>query len=108
MRQLANNNIVERICIMRTMKDLAQEALDVQNASNVSGIIHSFSRAITELRSLLQEELGNDFSTTKLNTHPIVVLYSDKIASLTTSGVGCDMAFYNAYKFATDLVETKF
>ena len=67
----------------RTMKELAKEAIDIQNASNLSGIVHSFSRTITELRELLNKEEG--FSTEKLNQHPVCVLYSDKITSLTDS-----------------------
>jgi hypothetical protein len=38
---------------------------------------------MTELRALLEQEPG--FNTTKLNQHPICVLFSSKIASLTRS-----------------------
>ena len=68
---------------MRTMKDLCQEALDVQDACNLSGVVHSFSRTITELRTLVEQEPG--FSTDKLNRHPVCVMFSSKIASLTGS-----------------------
>lgn len=76
----------------RTLDELMVEALQVQDACNLSGVVHSFSRALTELR----ENGIND--TDALNNHPISVLYSDKIASLTQSGdfytvnKACDMA----------------
>lgn len=65
----------------RTIKDLAREALSVQDACNLSGVVHGFSRAITELHAILERE--PDFSTEKLNQHPICVLWADKIANLT-------------------------
>lgn len=58
----------------RTIKQLCQESLDVQNASNLSGVVHSFARALVDLR----EALG-----TSPNDHPIAVLWADKIAQLT-------------------------
>jgi len=78
---------------MKTLKQLAQESLDVQNACNLSGVVHSFSRAMTDLRAILSVEEG--FSTDKLNTHPIAVLYSSKIGSLTGSDnmLQCNQAY---------------
>jgi hypothetical protein len=68
---------------MKTIKDLVREALLVQDACNLSGVVHSFSRTMTELRAIMEKEDG--FSTDKLNQHPIAVMYSSKIASLTNS-----------------------
>lgn len=62
---------------MRTVKQLAQEALEIQNASNLSGVVHSFSRAMTELR-----ENNPNRSTEFFNTHPIAILFIDKLCSL--------------------------
>ena len=78
----------------RTMEQLGQEALLVQDASNLSGVVHSFSRAISRLRVLLREQ-GME-STEAVNTHPVCVLFSSKIASLTNSeSMSC---FHSAYK----------
>ena len=79
-----------------TIKEAAQMALDVQDACNLSGVVHSFSRVM----SLLSDEanrigLGTDWK----NTHPIAVLFSDKIASLTGSNGGF-IAINNAYSAA--------
>ena len=67
---------------MKSLQEMAREALEVQNACNLSGVVHSFSRTMTDLREALQ---GPNFSTEMLNTHPITVMFSDKIASLTGS-----------------------
>ena len=81
---------------MRTMKELCQEAIDIQTASNLSGVVHAFSRAMTDLRTLLDKD--ENFSTEMLNRHHVSILFSDKIASLTGSEHG--VAFSNAYGFA--------
>lgn len=68
---------------LRSLQELAQEALDVQDACNLSGVVHSFSRAIIELRFHLADlKAGGLTSTTELNTHPICKLWADKIAHL--------------------------
>lgn len=91
---------------MRTINELCQEAVNVQDACNLSGVVHSFSRAITELRSLLQQE--GDFSTEKLNQHPVCVLYSSKIASLTGSEINSNECGGNAFSEAYAYCMNKF
>lgn len=68
---------------MKTIKELACEALDCQSACNLSGVVHSFSRAMTELREISRREGWEN--TDQLNTHPIAVMYASKIGSLTGS-----------------------
>lgn len=61
----------------RTVAELAREACDVQNACNLSGVVHSFARAIADLMA------SPDYTGTNwLRSHPVVVAYADKIASL--------------------------
>ena len=62
----------------RTLTELAQESLDVQNACNLSGVVHSFAQAISRLREV-QPNRGTEF----YNRHPISLLFADKVASLT-------------------------
>lgn len=50
----------------RSLRDLAREALDVQDASNLSGVVHGWSRSISELRALLPAA-----GTADINCHPI-------------------------------------
>jgi hypothetical protein len=71
---------------MRTIRELAKEAIEVQNASNLSGCVHSFSKAITELRDIANAE--GWASTEKINAHPITIVWTGKIADL--SGLTLD------------------
>lgn len=61
----------------RTLKDLAKEAIDVQNACNLSGVVLSWGRAILRLRAILNA------GTQETNEHPINQLWADKVAQLT-------------------------
>jgi hypothetical protein len=65
----------------RTMKDLAIEALAVQDACNLTGVVKGMDRALETLREILRSEgkQGN----AHMNEHPISILWADKIASLT-------------------------
>ena len=79
---------------MRTVKQLMQEALDVQNACNLSGVVHSFARAITDLRE------NGITDTDSIRSHPVCVMYSSKIASMTHSDD--PVMFSNAYGDCVD------
>jgi hypothetical protein len=80
----------------RTMADLAREALAVQDACNLSGVVHGFSRSISRLRALLEAE--GKGGTDAVNGHPICQLWADKIASLAgVQDVGCE-AYSAAYQ----------
>ena len=61
----------------RTVDELLVEAFMVQDACNLSGVVHSFSTALSDLR---ENGINN---TADLNTHPVSILYADKIAHLT-------------------------
>jgi hypothetical protein len=63
---------------MKTLKQLAQEALNVQDACNLRGVLRSFHEASVTL-GRLPECTGTEW----VNTHPIMMLYADKVASLT-------------------------
>lgn len=52
-----------------------QDAIDSQNACNLSGVIHSLSRV---LPAIWAESNGTD----EVNQHPIVKLYAEQIAHL--------------------------
>jgi hypothetical protein len=72
-----------------TMRELAKQALDVQDACNLSGVVHGFSRAITRLRELLPNA-----GTDEINHHPIAVLWADKIKDVAGDNV------FEAYRWA--------
>lgn len=79
----------------KTLKDLVKEAINVQDACNLSGVVHSFSRALTELRTIFP-----GIGTNELNTHPIVVLFADKIQSLSGAEIGFSQAWDACNKLA--------
>ena len=72
-----------------TKKDY-ELAIVVQDACNLSGIVHSLSELLPRIRDD-PDCTGTDF----VNTHPIVVLYVNKLSSL--SGAENGMAFSTAY-----------
>jgi hypothetical protein len=86
---------------VRSLQELAKEAFNVQDACNLSGVVHSFSRLLTELRIRLDFEKKG--GTENVNRHPIAALYSSKIASLT--GSDYDMLFSQAYDQCCKIVE---
>lgn len=63
----------------QTVKQAAQAALDVQNASNLSGVARSFAM-VTE--TLWDEARRQNKGTDFVNQHPIAQLFIDKMASL--------------------------
>lgn len=68
---------------MRTIQELAKQAIDIQGACNLSGVVHSFSRVLTDLREIARAEGWE--STDKINEHPIAQMYASKIESLTSN-----------------------
>ena len=57
-------------------RDDYTEALQVQNACNLSRVVIAFSRVLQKLRD---SGLGND----AIHSHPLTRVWADKIASLT-------------------------
>ena len=80
-----------------------QNAIDVQDACNLSGVVHTFSDVISRI---WWEANKRGEGTNWVNTHPIVVLYVSKLATLSDSD-SC-LAFSRAYETVTKhLEETK-
>lgn len=70
---------------MSNLKRCAAQALAVQNACNLSGVVYSFADAVKVLRSQ-PDCTGTEY----VNRHPISVLFAVQIAHLT--GVGSDLS----------------
>jgi len=83
-----------------TPKDY-MDAIRVQDACNLSGVVHSFSRILPKIRATL--ESNGTFSTAAVNGHPIAVLYASKIASL----AGCEVYsdFAKAYEICSAFIK---
>lgn len=83
---------------VRTETQLLAEALQVQDACNLSGVVHSFSRALTDLWAIADHDgEGTDW----VNQHPVSVLFADKIKHL--SGLDHKNDVFDAYQVAHDL-----
>lgn len=89
---------------MPTLKQLAQEAIRVQDACNLSGVAHGFSRAITALRFALKTE-GQPCDTEAVNKHPICIMWVDKLSHLTGAQFAGAGYFAEAYDKVTKLSE---
>jgi hypothetical protein len=77
---------------------LWQEALDVQNACNLGGLIHDFPRVITAVQEDAHA-LGE--GTAYVNTHPLVRLWLDKLCDLAGMTVS-QRPVLDAYQVARD------
>lgn len=89
-----------KVTKVRTWKEMAEEALRIQDACNLSGVVGAFATIITEVRTRLEAE--GKGGTDNVNNHPICRLYSDKVASLTgTQTLGNDEVSL-AYRWAYD------
>lgn len=75
---------------MKTLPQLAREALEVQDACNLSGVARGFVRAIDAIRETYP-------SNGVYHYHPIIKLWADKIAHLTGTQFDWDsLAAYTA------------
>jgi len=79
-------------------REMARDAILVQDACNLSGVVHSFSRVMSRLSHY-------DLDTREKNGHFLAVLYASKIASLTN----CEDTdtFSRAYTMAKELAAIK-
>lgn len=72
---------------MKTMRQLCEAARDIQSAEDLSSVVHSFSKAIIDLRDLLRSQ-GKTITERTIQQHPVSVLYASKIAALTSCEFG--------------------
>lgn len=81
-----------------TMKQAARLALDVQDACNLSGVVKTFATVLDTLWTDAHERgKGTDW----VNTHPVTVLFVNKLESLTHS----DDRFRHAYEWCKEQAE---
>ena len=65
---------------LRPLAKLAQDSLDVQDACNLSGVVHAYAEALS---TLWKWSDTYRWGTNDINTHPIAILWADKVAHLT-------------------------
>lgn len=85
----------------KTMRELCQEALDVQNACNLCGIAQRFAAVMIELG-----EYTN--GTDERNTHAVAILWIEKMNHLSGiqsfSNAAIDKKIDAAYSFCYDKI----
>ena len=62
-----------------TYQEAAQVALDIQDACNLSGVVHSFAEAVS---AIWEEAHRTGKGTAWVNEHDIVTLFVDKLTDL--------------------------
>lgn len=72
-----------------------QRAIDVQDACNLSGVAISFAGV---MKKICAEANKVGEGTEWKNTHPISILYTNKMASLTGECVSGGVVFHQAYE----------
>jgi hypothetical protein len=75
---------------MMTMQQAAQSALDVQDAVNLSGVLHSLDDIV--MNTLWPAAREGNHGTDWVNMHPIVTLYLSKLTSLNRTDCICSMS----------------
>lgn len=82
---------------MKTLPELAQEALDTQNASNLAGLATTFTRVVADIRKI--------YPTNQVwQRHPIIKVWLDKMTSL--SGMQTDINYSHEYQQCMDMAAT--
>jgi len=77
-------------------------AILVQDACNLSGVVHSFSSVMEKIWSTAR---ATGCGTEWVNNHPIAVMYANKIASLTGQYADASPAFGRAYDICKSKAE---
>lgn len=87
----------------RSMRDLAEQALQVQDAVNLGALAPHFAQAVVDVRARLTAD-GRFTSTEDVNRHPIVALWLDKLVQLNgmNLGTGSQAVVSNAYSWIYD------
>ena len=91
--------------VSKTIQQLALDALEVQDACNLSGVVHGWSVAMRDLCELLRNDLGITFCTDAVNRHPVNKLWASKVHDLTGMGLSDMDAFSKAYDDCKKLAE---
>jgi hypothetical protein len=77
-----------------SIQQAAQLALEVQDACNLSGVAYAFAEKV--LPAIWNESRQQNKGTDFVNSHPIVTLFLDKLASLNGHSINMNFAVYDA------------
>lgn len=90
----------------RTIKELAQEAINVQHACNPLGLTKGLARSLQTLRERLEAD-GLPHDTQAICGHPIFRLWVSKLHDLAGMGLSDDAQFTIAWNACTELIEAE-
>ncbi len=89
-----------------TLAELAETALQVQDACNLSGVVHSWSKVVSALWD--HAHAGTlEHNTGTVNTHPINVLFVDKLAQLAGHYIPYNERYSESYAACKELASKK-
>lgn len=83
-----------------TYTQAAKDALAVQNAVNLSGVVHSFADAVD---AVWDEAYKIGEGIKYVNTHPIVVAFLEKLIDLNEFQTGDSVARDTAFSIVEDI-----
>lgn len=73
-----------------TIQQAAQQALDIQDACNLSGVVFAFGRA---MQAVCDDSQAKGTGTRERNQHPIVTMHLLKLCELN----GCGSTLHESY-----------
>lgn len=82
-----------------TIKQMAQSAIDVQSACNLSGVARTFADITSAMR------MEHKMDTPTCNRHPVCRLFAEQIAHLTGTPTDSGSDYTTAYDECTRLAE---
>ena len=78
-----------------TLQQAAADALCVQNAVNLSGVIHAFARA---MEAVVDDCRSKGQGTDDYKKHPVVLMFLDKITDMTHWNGSFTNGYVSAYE----------
>lgn len=79
-----------------TIKQMAQQAIDVQSACNLSGVVASFRNIVESMR------IEHGMHTEACNQHPVSRLFAAHVIELTRMGMADHDMYRAAYQWCSD------
>ena len=90
---------------MKTLKELANDAIQMQDACNGFAIANAYGKTMSDLRDALKEA-GEPTDTDALRNHPINRLWASKIHDLAGMGLSGLFLYAEAYNWCVKQLES--
>ena len=90
---------------LKSWKELAQDALFVQGASNLSGIAISFADVVVNVKRNIESDMKTGSRTGKhygYSNHPVIVLWVTQFAHLAGTGLTDSDVYDDAYQWCAE------